>query len=469
MTNQIAPRKNRCSRSHSIWSLGSIPFGVGLLGIACSQPLPNIEPEDMRRASFSDANEPMDSSYVSDLLMTPDLAKPETPMYLNGSFDGGSSPFRTWLGAIDFAREIKRTYGKRLPITFFLTTAFLDKSVMGSSVGTAKSQEEILVRTALIQQAVNEGHEIANHTVRHLDGGDDGGKWTLSQWRTELLEFQRLVTRNVFQPVLDDSGAPVFPRWQPLSTATPHTIGASCSDVNPCSSGLSCVYVTKSVGLCTQDCNGDLACPTGLYCGYPDTTGTTLEFKDICLPLPQFPVVYKGQTLFRADGTPNLSNPLLRPYRVVGFRAPYLSTNDAMYDALKELGYEYDSSDVAPPEPAQIKNGIFQFALMKMPGMVTYPMDYSYYIRDTDRATMTADYRSGIVQAYKLSRMPWNIGHHLRNYKDGVYFEAMKDAFRFAAQGCPDDKNMGRPQCPNLELISFRELAQRLAPPSPTP
>ena len=90
------------------------------------------------------------------------------------------------------------------------------------------------------------------------------------------------------------------------------------------------------------------------------------------------------------------------------------------------------------PEPAQIKNGIFQFALMKMPGMVTYPMDYSYYIRDTDRATMTADYRSGIVQAYKLSRMPWNIGHHLRNYKDGVYFEAMKDAFRFAAQGCPD-------------------------------
>ena len=77
--------------------------------------------------------------------------------------------------------------------------------------------------------------------------------------------------------------------------------------------------------------------------------------------------------------------------------------------------------------------------------------------------------KMGIVQAYKLSRMPWNIGHHLRNYKDGVYFEAMKDAFRFAAQGCPDDKNMGRPQCPNLELISFRELAQRLSPPSPAP
>lgn len=200
------------------------------------------------------------------------------------------------------------------------------------------------MRTALIQQAVNEGHEIANHTVRHLDGGDDGGKWTLPQWRTELLEFQRMVTRNVFQPVLDDSGAPVFPRWQPLSTALPHTAGASCSAANPCNSGLSCMYVSKDMGLCTQDCNRNTACPSGMHCGYPDMTGTTLEFKDICLPLPQFPVVYQGQTLFRADGTPNLSNPLLRPYRVVGFRAPYLSTNDAMYDALKELGYEYDGT-----------------------------------------------------------------------------------------------------------------------------
>jgi peptidoglycan/xylan/chitin deacetylase (PgdA/CDA1 family) len=439
-----------------LWGLGTLSCAAPPL--ALDDPTPAV-----------DASESLDLTVGSaeDLLRPVDLQASGPPMYLNGSFDGGSSPFRTWVQAMEFARELRRVYGKSLPITFFLTTAFLDTTVTGSSVGRAQSPQEILVRTALIQQAVNEGHEIANHTVRHLDGGEDGGKWPLDKWRSELLEFQRIVTRNVFQPVLDDTGTPLFPRWLPLATASPHQVGAACSEASPCDGGLRCVYVSKSQGLCSQDCNDGLRCPSGTYCGLPDTSGATLEFQDLCLPLPQFPIVYKGQTLFRADGTPNLSSALLRPYQVVGFRAPYLSTNEAMYDALKELNYVYDSSDVAPPEPAHIQHGIFQFALMKMPGMVTYPMDYSYYIRDTDRATMTADYQSGIVQAYQQNRMPWNIGHHLRMYKDGVYFEAFKDAFRFAAQGCPDDKAGGRQRCPNLEFVSFRELAQRLSTRTP--
>ena len=131
-------------------------------------------------------------------------------MYLNGSFDGGSSPYQSWVATLEFARELGTKYHHPLRLTYFVTTAFYDPAVTGSAVGKAASRDEVLVRWALTQQAINEGHEIANHTVRH----QDGSAWTAAQWRAELSEYQALVTRNLFQPVRDERGVPVDDAWK---------------------------------------------------------------------------------------------------------------------------------------------------------------------------------------------------------------------------------------------------------------
>lgn len=416
--------------------------------LACSQPEPVAPPPE---TDYDLAMAPPDLARMQPP-PPPDLAPPRRPMYLNGSFDGGSSPFQSWVATLTFARELLTTYKKPLHLTYFVTTAFYDTTVTGSIVGRAASQDEILVRWALTQQALNEGHEIANHTVRHLDGET----WTAAQWRAELKEFQGLVVQNLFVPVLDEKMEPVFPRWRPLKDAAAGAVGAACSAAKDCQSGLSCAMVTPRTGFCTRECNDIKPCPTGTFCGYPEEPEPD---RDICLPKPEYPVMHQGQELFFADGTPNLAHPALHPYVPVGFRAPQLSTNDAMYQVLAEMHYAYDASQVDEPDlPYHQKSGTLEFSLMPFPGALAIPMDYNYMVHmDTDGSIMEKDYKNGILTCYEQrDRMPWNIGHHLRNYSGGAYFETFKRVFRYAAQGCPDAKSV--PHCPDIEFPSLREL-----------
>jgi hypothetical protein len=205
-----------------------------------------------------------------------------------------------------------------------------------------------------------------------------------------------------------------------------------------------------------------MKCPSGMACGQPLWT----DSRDACLPLPEYPVVYKGETLFDAQGKANTSSQYLHPYDVVGFRAPQLGHNAALFDVLTELGYTYDTSQIrpaGPPAHVRYKNrgwDLFELALMKMPGSAAVPMDYNYLANKIDGVRMASDYKASIVRAYQAGRMPWNIGHHFALWDGGRYWSAMKGAFDFAADGCPGTD--GAKQCESVDFPSFRELNAHL-------
>jgi peptidoglycan/xylan/chitin deacetylase (PgdA/CDA1 family) len=387
-----------------------------------------------------------------------DNAFANQPLFLTGGFDG-SQRFAMWIETMEYTRWFAREYDKSLHWTYFINTCFYDRTVRGSAIGTAKSRNEEIVRWALTQQVINEGHEVANHAVRHKDGTN----WTAAQWRAELTEWQTLVEGNLFKPIQTSATRWVFPNWQPVAGVAAGAVGAVCTADDECDSG-SCLRVAAGQSFCTKPCNANKPCPSGTVCGAPDWQETT----DVCVPKPQLPVDYQGEVLFDADGRPNLSHPALKPYKPIGFRAPELGHNAAMFDVLTELGYEYDTSQVISiGPPARVKMSgrtfptIYEFGLMKNTGSATIPMDYNYYVNNKDGARMLADYRQSIVDAYVLrTKQPWNIGHHFSQWRNGEYWTAMKGAFEFAAQGCPD--SAGTPRCPEIEFPTFAQLTTKL-------
>ncbi len=379
------------------------------------------------------------------------------PLFVTGAFDG-SQRFGMWVATMDFARRLERETGKRVRFTYFINTAFYDRGVRGSWIGTAESAEEETVRWALTQQSLNEGHEIGDHSVRH----QDGSTWTADAWRAELGEFHSLVAEHLFEPVTDGSGTPVFPRWRPARDAAAGAVGAECESDDECSSGR-CLPVTPEQRYCSQTCNRSHSCPEGTVCGTPAWTTD----GDACVPMPEYPIEWQGQELFDAAGRPNLDHPALRPVRVEGFRAPQLGHNSALYDVLTELGYSYDTSKIlAPGAPGPTTHqgrtfGLWQFPLVRYSGALTVPMDYNYKVASGTYERMRSDYRSSILQAYaRHDRPAWNIGHHFALWNGGAYWRAMQDALTFAAEGCPDET--GEPRCPDVEFPTFRELAARL-------
>jgi hypothetical protein len=372
------------------------------------------------------------------------------PMLITGAFDGSKS-IPMWLQTMGFARRLTRETGKPLAWTYFINTAYYSTTVKGSDIGIAASSNDAALRWAITQQAINEGHEIANHTVRHKDGS----AFTVDQWRAEIGEFHSETERHLFEPVLGQDGAPLFPRWKPAAAAAAGQIGATCDADAACGSR-SCAMVTPDAGFCTQACTKDSNCANGTVCG------------GICLPRPELPVLDEGGgVLFDSSGAPNLDNPNLVPYRIVGFRAPQLGHNAALYTVLTERGYRYDTSQVLPPGPplrtrdqGRTFDQIFQFPLMRHPGVAAIPMDYNYLFGKISAERMQADYRSSLIHDYEaLDRVPWNIGHHFSLWAEGGYWRAMQDAFRFAAAGCPQG---GEQRCAEVEFVRFRDLATRL-------
>ncbi|MBT8492532.1 MAG: polysaccharide deacetylase family protein [Deltaproteobacteria bacterium] len=378
------------------------------------------------------------------------------PMFLTGAFDG-SKAFRMWQATTDFTRQFEREYGVPLKFTYFINSAYYDHTVTGSWIGTSLSAEESMVRFAITQQAANEGHEIGNHTVRHRDGTD----WTVEQWRAEFRQFHDLVEANLFKPVLGDDGKPVFPRWESMPEAAPGEVGHSCSSNSDCDSGR-CMAVAAEQSFCTTGCNKNLPCANGTVCGASNWN----EGQDVCYPAPQFPVLHNGEVLFDEDGNPNLSSSQLEPYPIIGFRAPQLGHDTALFTVLDEFGYRYDTTKILRPGPpgrvrhrGQTFAGIYEFALMKHQGSRTIPMDYNYKVNDADGVRMTDDYKRSVRSAYAMGRQPWNIGHHFSLWRGGAYWRAMKDTFRYAAEGCPEN---GVETCENVAFPTFVELTDTL-------
>lgn len=380
----------------------------------------------------------------------------KTPFWFTAAFDG-SLRFSLWLRTLAFNRKMLRKYGKSAHLTYFVNAAFYSTKPGKSDVGKAMSRNEVLVRRALTQQAINEGHDIADHGVGHHDGRN----WTQEEWVAEIDRFRGIMFGQLYEPVLAEEGRFAFPRFEPVAAADARSAGAACSSNTDCDSG-QCLELTAQTSVCTEPCNLKRKCREGMACGAP----MFREDTDVCVPLPAYPIEQGGLTLFNEKGEANRKNPALKPYRVLGYRAPYLAANNALYGALAARGYLYDTSQSASPGPPfrvipeAGGNGVLEFALMLYPGGLTIPMDYNYAHLGATQQRMKDDYERSLLASYGKGRLPWNVGHHFATWKDGAYLEALEWAVEHVLAGCPASEEETR--CPGGEVVSFRELVQRL-------
>lgn len=148
-------------------------------------------------------------------------------------------------------------------------------------------------------------------------------------------------------------------------------------------------------------------------------------------------------------------------HALVGFRAPYLSTDAALYEALPEAGFQYDASGVSNgPDLPPTRNGIAHFALPLVPeGPKAKPvvaMDYNLYVRHsggTEKPAMADEFTERAYQAfhaafeaeYNGKRLPLELGFHFTLMNNGAYWNALE---RFAGEVCVMSQ---------VECISFRD------------
>jgi peptidoglycan/xylan/chitin deacetylase (PgdA/CDA1 family) len=150
-----------------------------------------------------------------------------------------------------------------------------------------------------------------------------------------------------------------------------------------------------------------------------------------------------------------------------GFRAPYLSTGKALYDALAEKGFSYDVSAVSKgPQRPRMRNGVVRFALPLIPeGPAARPviaMDYNLFARhsgavekpDTDAVFENRAYdafRAAFDRQYDGRRIPLELGFHFTLMNGGAYWRALE---RFAKDVCTR---------PDVACVSYSDYL-KLAP-----
>ena len=163
--------------------------------------------------------------------------------------------------------------------------------------------------------------------------------------------------------------------------------------------------------------------------------------------------------------------PAFTPATIVGFRAPYLATDDGMYRALAAHHYAYDASGVNVYDnwPTKDGYGIWHIPLgfihMSPNPAPIVAMDYNLWTRqshDTEEATkgtqLWQTYYDDVLTAYlgyfnsnyEGNRAPVVIADHFTKWNDGVYWEAMK---AFAENVCGMQ---------NVRCVTFKELTDYL-------
>ncbi len=151
---------------------------------------------------------------------------------------------------------------------------------------------------------------------------------------------------------------------------------------------------------------------------------------------------------------------------VTGFRAPYLSTSAALYQALPRAGFDYDASGVSkgPAAPRTI-GGVTRFTLPQIAegpkGRPVIAMDYNFYVRHSggfERPNQSADFEERTYQAfeaaferqYRGERIPLELGFHFTLMNNGAYWNALE---RFASEVCVKA---------DVECISFHDYLSRM-------
>src|SRR5690606_28310788 len=116
------------------------------------------------------------------------------PQYVLISFDGAHD-LRQWERSRALGKAANARFTYFFSCTFLLspeTRSFYRAPGMPagrSNIGFAASRQEVAERLNHIWQAVQEGHELANHGCGHFDGKD----WTVEDWKSEMQAFTRFL------------------------------------------------------------------------------------------------------------------------------------------------------------------------------------------------------------------------------------------------------------------------------------
>ena len=192
-------------------------------------------------------------------------------------------------------------------------------------------------------------------------------------------------------------------------------------------------------------------------------TGTKWTYDEWKDQLDNFKKTIYGASNFDPDYHLNL-----KEGDIIGFRAPNLGLNNAMFKALYDEGYLYDTSAISSGGKWPVKNafGILEMPIstLRMGAHRSYviAMDYSIFVHQTaakDRvkkgtqewAALYKDtydaYKAQFDANYAGNHAPLYMANHFSTWNDGVYWEVMKD--------------FGREVCgkPDVVCGSYKDLA----------
>lgn len=165
----------------------------------------------------------------------------------------------------------------------------------------------------------------------------------------------------------------------------------------------------------------------------------------------------------------------LNPSNIRGFRAPSLSINTNMYNALSKDGFYYDSSEISTKDewPHKDSLGIWHIPISSIyfPRMSRkiIAVDYSIWINQTngentlkkgteewesEKRAMVDAYIKHFEKNYNSNRAPIVIDNHFSTWNDSLYWEVLKT---FAKNVC------GRPQahCSTfIDLVKYMETGE---------
>jgi peptidoglycan/xylan/chitin deacetylase (PgdA/CDA1 family) len=150
---------------------------------------------------------------------------------------------------------------------------------------------------------------------------------------------------------------------------------------------------------------------------------------------------------------------------IKGFRAPYLSTSKALYQALEEDRFGYDASDVSrgPAEPDH-SGTLVRFALPQIAegpaSRRVIAMDYNLFVRHSgglERPSQAKDFEDRAYDAflaafdaeYNGKRTPFQVGFHFTLMNGGAYWRALE---RFAEEVCVR---------PEVACVSYRDYLEK--------
>ncbi len=151
---------------------------------------------------------------------------------------------------------------------------------------------------------------------------------------------------------------------------------------------------------------------------------------------------------------------------IKGFRAPYLSTSQALNEAERREGFAYDASGITKgPLPPQDKNGVLNFGLPLIPegpeNRKIIAMDYNLFIRHSGgvenpsrseefEQRAYAAFRNAFDHQYQGDRIPLQIGLHFVEMNGGAYWRAME---RLVSEVC---------SLPDVACVTYAEAIEKL-------